>query len=43
MDGEFKNGKLWDGKLYNYDEDNLLKNIRIYKNGKDVGDGTIEF
>lgn len=40
--GVFKNGRLWDGKWYRYDEDGILEAIEIYKNGKYVGDGVIE-
>jgi antitoxin component YwqK of YwqJK toxin-antitoxin module len=40
--GEFKNGKLWDGKNYIYDENGILQTIEIYKNGRYVGDGVIE-
>ncbi len=43
MDGEFKNGKLWNGKWYKYDENGLLHKIEIYKNGKYFGDGVLEF
>jgi len=41
MDGEFKGGKLWNGKWYKYDENGLLDKIEVYKNGKYVGDGVI--
>lgn len=41
MDGEFKKGKLWNGKWYKYDENGLLLKIEIYKNGKYIGDGVI--
>ena len=39
MDGEFKDGKLLDGKHYIYDENGLLEKIEIYKIGKYVGNG----
>lgn len=42
MDGEFKNNRLWNGKLYVYDEDGLLEKIEIYKNGKYAGNGVLE-
>jgi hypothetical protein len=42
MTGNIKDGKLWDGQFYKYDENNLLDSIRVYKNGKDVGAGKIE-
>lgn len=39
MDGEFKNGKLWNGELYKYDSDGILLKIEIWKNGKYHSDG----
>lgn len=39
--GEFKNGRLWDGKRYEYDGDGLLQRIRIYKQGRYFGDAVI--
>lgn len=39
--GEFKNGRLWDGKRYEYDGDGLLTRIRIYKQGRYLGDAVI--
>lgn len=41
MDGEFKNGKLWNGKLYIYDSDGILMKIEIYKKGKYFSDGVL--
>jgi antitoxin component YwqK of YwqJK toxin-antitoxin module len=41
MDGEFKGGKLWDGKLYKYDSDGILLRIEIWKNGKYNSDGQL--
>lgn len=41
MDGEFKKGKLWTGKLYIYDENGLLERIEVYKDGKYVGNGVL--
>jgi len=43
MSGEFKNGKLWNGKWYKYDSNGLLLKIEIYKDGKYFGDGVMEF
>lgn len=40
--GEFKNGKLMDGKWYRYDENGLLVAIEVYKDGKYIGDDVIE-
>lgn len=33
LEGEFKQGQLWDGRLYVYDEDGLLLKIEVYKEG----------
>ncbi|MBD3636140.1 MAG: hypothetical protein HUJ25_02265 [Crocinitomicaceae bacterium] len=41
MDGEFKSGKLWDGKLYKYDSDGILLKIEIWKDGKYHSDGQL--
>jgi len=41
MDGEFKDGKLWNGRHYIYDTDGLLIKIDVYKEGKYVGNGVI--
>ncbi len=41
MDGEFKDGKLIDGKHYIYDEYGLLEKIEVYKKGKYVGNGVL--
>lgn len=42
QDGEFKGGKLFNGKWYKYDKNGLLLKIEMYKNGKYVGDGQID-
>lgn len=34
LDGNFKAGQLYDGKVYVYNEDGILKKIKIYKDGK---------
>lgn len=41
MDGDFKAGKLIDGKHYIYDEYGLLERIEVYKNGKYIGNGVL--
>jgi antitoxin component YwqK of YwqJK toxin-antitoxin module len=41
MDGEFKSGKLWNGKLYKYDSDGILLKIEVWKNGKYHSDGQL--
>jgi len=40
--GEFKDGKLQNGKWYRYDVNGLLKKVEIYKNGRFIGYGIIE-
>lgn len=34
LDGNFKAGQLYDGKVYIYNSDGILKKIKIYKEGK---------
>lgn len=41
QDGEFKNGMLWDGKLYVYDRDGILLKVKIFKNGVYHSDGQL--
>jgi len=41
LDGKFKSGKLWDGKLYKYDSDGILLKIEIWKKGKYHSDGQL--
>ena len=41
-DGEFKAGRLMDGKVYHYSDDGILKRIAVYKNGQYVGDAPVE-
>ena len=41
MDGEFKSGQLYDGKVYDYDKDGILQKVRIYKLGKYHSDGQL--
>lgn len=41
-DGEFKNGKLWNGKKYIYDKNGLIQKIEIWKEGKYLGDAQLE-
>lgn len=40
-EGEFSNGAMVDGKLYQYDENGLLNQILIYKTGKFIAYGQI--
>ncbi len=39
--GEFKNGRLFDGKRYTYDSDGILTRIQVYKAGRYAGDAVI--
>lgn len=41
-EGEFKNGKLWNGKHYEYDKNGLFIKIEIYKEGKYFADGQLD-
>jgi antitoxin component YwqK of YwqJK toxin-antitoxin module len=34
LDGNFRNGNLWDGKVFSYGEDGLLRKVKIFKEGK---------
>ena len=39
MDGTFRNGSLWDGKVYEYDSDGIIMKVKVYKKGKYHSDG----
>jgi antitoxin component YwqK of YwqJK toxin-antitoxin module len=41
QDGNFKNGLLWDGKVYEYDRDGILLKVKIFKNGVYHSDGQL--
>ena len=41
MDGEFKDGRLYNGRYYLYDEYGLLEKIKVFKNGVFVGNGIL--
>ncbi len=41
MEGDFKNGRLFDGRLYIYDEDGLLLKVEVYKEGVYHSDGQL--
>ena len=41
QDGQFKNGNLWDGKVYEYDKDGILLKVKVYKNGVYHSDGQL--
>lgn len=33
QDGDFKKGRLWDGKVYEYDSDGILLRVKVFKKG----------
>jgi antitoxin component YwqK of YwqJK toxin-antitoxin module len=41
MYGEFKNGQLWDGKVFDYSKDGILLKVRVFKLGKYHSDGQL--
>lgn len=41
QDGEFKNGRLYDGKIYEYDSDGILLKVRVFKKGVYHSDGQL--
>lgn len=41
QDGNFKNGLLWDGKIYEYDRDGILLKVKVFKNGMYHSDGQL--
>lgn len=41
QDGIFKNGQLWDGKVYEYDKDRIIIRVKIYKEGVYHSDGQL--
>lgn len=41
QDGMFKEGQLWDGKVYVYDRDGILVNVRVFKSGLYHSDGQL--
>jgi antitoxin component YwqK of YwqJK toxin-antitoxin module len=40
--GEFKNGRLWNGKWYRYNNEGILIRVEVYKSSKFIGTGVIE-
>lgn len=40
--GEFKNGRLWNGKWYKYDAEGNLAKVEVYQEGKFAGYGLLE-
>lgn len=41
QDGVFKEGKLWDGKVYVYDRDGILLKVKVFKGGVYHSDGQL--
>jgi antitoxin component YwqK of YwqJK toxin-antitoxin module len=41
QDGIFKEGKLWEGKVYVYDRDGILLRVKVFKNGVYHSDGQL--
>ncbi|TNE73804.1 MAG: hypothetical protein EP333_06390 [Bacteroidetes bacterium] len=41
QDGEFRGGRLWDGKVYEYDSDGILLKVKVFKNGVYHSDGQL--
>jgi antitoxin component YwqK of YwqJK toxin-antitoxin module len=41
QDGDFRNGQLWDGKVYEYDSDGILLRVKVFKNGVYHSDGQL--
>jgi antitoxin component YwqK of YwqJK toxin-antitoxin module len=40
--GTYKDGRLWDGKMYVYNTDGILIRIEVYKSGRYLGSGVLE-
>jgi antitoxin component YwqK of YwqJK toxin-antitoxin module len=40
--GEFKEGRLWNGKWHRYNGDGILNKIEVYQNGRFVGYGVVD-
>jgi antitoxin component YwqK of YwqJK toxin-antitoxin module len=41
QDGDFRNGSLWNGKVYEYDSDGILLKVKVFKNGYYHSDGQL--
>ena len=41
LDGIFKKGTLWEGKVYEYDEDGILLKVKVFKEGVYHSDGQL--
>jgi antitoxin component YwqK of YwqJK toxin-antitoxin module len=40
-DGDFKNARLWNGKVYEYDSDGILLKVKVFKKGIYHSDGQL--
>ncbi len=41
QDGDFRNSRLWDGKVYVYDSDGILLKVKVFKKGVYHSDGQL--
>ncbi|MEJ6777494.1 MAG: hypothetical protein QNK85_09270 [Crocinitomicaceae bacterium] len=41
QDGDFISGRLWDGKVYEYDSDGILLKVKVFKKGLYHSDGQL--
>jgi len=41
QDGNFRNGRLWEGKVYEYDSDGILLKVKVFKKGIYHSDGQL--
>lgn len=41
IDGLFKGGQLWDGKVFEYNEDGIATKVRVFKKGRYHSDGQL--
>ncbi len=40
--GDFKNGRLWSGKWYRYNQNGMLVKVEIYREGRYIGSGVLD-
>ncbi len=41
QDGLFKNGRLWEGRVFQYDNEGIVTKVKIYKEGRYLSDGVL--
>jgi len=41
QDGDFRNGRLWEGKVYEYDQDGILLRVKVFRKGLYHSDGQL--